>query len=877
MGFYICKSFHFPAIKCYLQKELWPMNMPSVGRIKSWILIISFLMVAVAIPNLGQGATYYISPSGSNSYDGLSPSSPWKTFGYAIPRLTPGDTLMVMEGTYSVSGGTGLPAITCGSNANNGTEAQPITIQAENERAALLQSTGDYHQAFYMNGCSYWNVIGLRGQSADLPPDQGGKPYSVFTIYKSDHITLQRLLAAYPNRYGNSQAIQVSESSDSLVEECEAYYFHRHGISIYRSNHITVRRSYVNSREYADIPGGNPSHAGAEGLGDEGLTLYQTTDSIVENCISEGNEFFGNSGQRNKYLGSMALNNLYGFVVGHHCCEEMMEAKDNVYINNVAVGSKYHGFLTQSDVNVFIDHLTSMNNVDYYGLYANNKYSHNRSSNPAVTWMVYPSLGVQNSLFLNNNIYGIRVNEDHLEDYAYRQFEYLNSYGHGRNYGPGLEPLKPEDVKEALSAVDPQMGSCIVFIPQSSPLKRAGKNGEDIGANILYRYENEILTSQALWDPNTGAFPCGAIVPGMNDTPGSSCFDVHQRLNVNANGCTLEMAAEPLEKQPPVISNVVSKNITSNEAAITWLTDEPADSQVEYGLSTSYGSMTSLDLSLTQSHSVALSGLRGDTTYQYRVRSKDAAGNLAVSGDYRFTTPPVNQSPVASDGAAKTTQGAPVSGSLSASDPDGDALTYSIVSNGGSGTVQITNPSTGTYTYTPKAGGTGSDRFTFKVNDGKADSNVATITVTINADSSSVLTQLRLVKGSSAYRGEGWDNVIDGDTQGWDGTVSAKSNPPYAIFAFADGSTKTVSRVRLMTDTGVGFSSRWVTQFTVQVSTTNTNSSSFSTVLNRVSKNGGAWQEYMINPTPAKYIKLIVNEPSSSYWKQVGEFEVYAH
>jgi hypothetical protein len=605
---------------------------------KAWISALVLVIVAFMLPNLSQGATYYISPSGSNFYDGLSPSSAWKTFGHAIRELQPGDTLIVMDGIYSVSGGTGLPDIRCGTNANNGTEGQPITIRAENERGALMQSTGDYHQAFYMNGCSHWNVIGLRGKSADLAEGDGGKPYSVFTITESDHIVLQRLLATHPNRYGNSQAIQVTESSYSLVEECEAYYFHRHGISIYRSDHITVRRSYVNSRGYPDLPDGEKSHAGAEGRGDEGMTLYQTTDSIVENCISEGNEFFGNSGQRNQYLGSIALNNLYGFVVGHHCCDGFMEARDNTYVNNVAMGSQYHGFLTQSDVNVFVDHLTSIDNIQYYGLFANNKYSINNSTDPNVTWMVYPSLAVQNSLFLNNNTYGIRVNEDHVEDYAYRKFEYLNSYGHGQNYGPGLDPLKPEDVMEGLSEEDPQMGSCIVFIPESSPMKGAGKNGEDIGANILYRYEDGILTGQPLWDAGTGAFPCGAIVPRLNDVPGSSCFDVHERLNVNANGCDLEMPPVPSDDQPPVISDVVSKNITSSRATITWSTDEAADSQVEYGISISYGSMSPLYPTLTQDHSVSLSGLRANSTYHYRVRSRDTAGNLAISGDYTFTT-----------------------------------------------------------------------------------------------------------------------------------------------------------------------------------------------------------------------------------------------
>jgi hypothetical protein len=68
-------------------------------------------------------------------------------------------------------------------------------------------------------------------------------------------------------------------------------------------------------------------------------------------------------------------------------------------------------------------------------------------------------------------------------------------------------------------------------------MKGAGLNGDDIGANVLFRYHNGNLTTQPLWNPVTGEFPRGAIVSGVNDIPGSSAFDVHTRLNVNVNGC----------------------------------------------------------------------------------------------------------------------------------------------------------------------------------------------------------------------------------------------------------------------------------------------------------------------------------------------------
>ena len=78
---------------------------------------------------------------------------------------------------------------------------------------------------------------------------------------------------------------------------------------------------------------------------------------------------------------------------------------------------------------------------------------------------------------------------------------------------------------------------------------------------------------------------------------------------------------EEADKTPPVISSVLVANITETSATITWTTDEPATSQVEYGLTTSYGMTTTLEEELVTSHSVSLSGLDASTMYQFRVKS----------------------------------------------------------------------------------------------------------------------------------------------------------------------------------------------------------------------------------------------------------------
>jgi Bacterial Ig domain/Purple acid Phosphatase, N-terminal domain len=89
----------------------------------------------------------------------------------------------------------------------------------------------------------------------------------------------------------------------------------------------------------------------------------------------------------------------------------------------------------------------------------------------------------------------------------------------------------------------------------------------------------------------------------------------------------------------PAISGVGASSVTSSAATIGWTTDEASNSQVEYGTTTSYGALSALNSSNVTSHSQALTGLAAGTLYHYRVKSRDAAGNLATSQDFSFSTP----------------------------------------------------------------------------------------------------------------------------------------------------------------------------------------------------------------------------------------------
>ncbi len=88
----------------------------------------------------------------------------------------------------------------------------------------------------------------------------------------------------------------------------------------------------------------------------------------------------------------------------------------------------------------------------------------------------------------------------------------------------------------------------------------------------------------------------------------------------------------------PIIASVNTSPTTATSVIIAWVTNEPATSQIEYGLTTSYGSTTPLDANLVTNHSVTLSGLNAMTTYHFRVKSKDASGNETIDIDRTATT-----------------------------------------------------------------------------------------------------------------------------------------------------------------------------------------------------------------------------------------------
>jgi hypothetical protein len=86
----------------------------------------------------------------------------------------------------------------------------------------------------------------------------------------------------------------------------------------------------------------------------------------------------------------------------------------------------------------------------------------------------------------------------------------------------------------------------------------------------------------------------------------------------------------------PVISSLEAGGISADSATITWTTDQPSDSRVEYGTTAVYGSAI-YNAALATDHSMTLSGLVPSTTYHFKVTSTSENGPSS-SPDSVFST-----------------------------------------------------------------------------------------------------------------------------------------------------------------------------------------------------------------------------------------------
>ena len=128
-------------------------------------------------------------------------------------------------------------------------------------------------------------------------------------------------------------------------------------------------------------------------------------------------------------------------------------------------------------------------------------------------------------------------------------------------------------------------------------------------------------------------------------------------------------------------------------------------------------------------------------SFSVSVEDGDEDNSTPVEQTFSFDVTPVNDAPTAGDDSASTTLPNPVIIDVLANntDPEGDTLQIASVGTAANGTVTIVddnNDGVFEIQYTPDAGYSGNDTFTYDVNDGNGGLSTATVTVTVAPDPS---------------------------------------------------------------------------------------------------------------------------------------------
>jgi VCBS repeat-containing protein len=140
-------------------------------------------------------------------------------------------------------------------------------------------------------------------------------------------------------------------------------------------------------------------------------------------------------------------------------------------------------------------------------------------------------------------------------------------------------------------------------------------------------------------------------------------------------------------------------------------------------------------------------GASGSDSFTYEANDGQSLSYVGTVTVTIQQTSPSNRAPSANNLNITATAGVAKSGQLQGSDPDGDTLSYVIVSQPGKGSLTL--DASGAFVYTPNANSTGSDSFTYKVSDGQLDSNSATVAVTIQPAAGGNRIYLPLVSSGS--------------------------------------------------------------------------------------------------------------------------------
>ncbi len=243
--------------------------------------------------------------------------------------------------------------------------------------------------------------------------------------------------------------------------------------------------------------------------------------------------------------------------------------------------------------------------------------------------------------------------------------------------------------------------------------------------------DGDELTYYVIAGPSHGALsgtgPRMTYVPASNyNGPDSFTFIVNDGA-IDSNSATVSLAIKAVN-DPPVANHQSIMTKVDKSASIT-LTGSDIDSgALEFAVVAEPARGTLRLGSDFKTNGKLIyaprAGFTGTDSFTFRLHDGEA-DSAAATVSINVTA---NHPPMADLQTVTTAEDAPAVVNLAGSDPDGDTLMYAVVTNPSHGSLSGTAPN---LTYTPNKNYNGRDSFTFKVNDGTADSSLGTVSITI--------------------------------------------------------------------------------------------------------------------------------------------------
>ena len=221
----------------------------------------------------------------------------------------------------------------------------------------------------------------------------------------------------------------------------------------------------------------------------------------------------------------------------------------------------------------------------------------------------------------------------------------------------------------------------------------------------------------------SGTAPNLTFTPTLNFTgPASFTFKINDGTT-DSNTATIAINVTAVNDAPLAIAQSISTAEDTAKAITLTGTDADGDA-ITYTVvnQPTHGTLTGIAPNVTYTPALNYNG-----TDSFTFRVNDGTVNSATAM-VSITVTASNDAPVAVAQNLTTLEDTAKAIVLTGTDVDGDPLTYTIVSSPTNGTLTGTAPN---LTYNPALNFNGTASFTFKVNDGTVDSNIATISINV--------------------------------------------------------------------------------------------------------------------------------------------------